>query len=360
MFEIIEYNDNERWDRALSALSESEKDVYYLRGYTEAFRLVGDGTPCLLHFTCEGNEAVCAMMLRDLAEDSNFVDKIVKGTFYDMITPYGYGGFIFKNEPTANNLKELKTQLYDSLEQHNIVSAFFRFHPIMNNADYHNEVMSVVNLGPTVAFDLSGEEVIWNNLIGKCRTKIRKAEKLGVEIHHGKDLALFDRFKEIYDETMSRDNASDYYFFPKEFYNSVHSDLYDKYEMFYAEFEGRIIAMSIMLFEGNCMNYHLSGSLTEYRNIPATNLLLYKAALWGAEHGYKTLHLGGGVGAGEDNLYKFKAAFNRNSDYQFSIGKMIVNDEKYDYLMSLRGFGDNEKKTIGFFPQYRATIEVNE
>ena len=76
-----------------------------------------------------------------------------------------------------------------------------------------------------------------------------------------------------------------------------------------------------MLYGNKQMHYHLSGSLIEYRNLAPSNLLLYKAALWGCEQGFKTFHLGGGVGSGEDGLYKFKAAFNRNSNYQFSIGK---------------------------------------
>ena len=125
--------------------------------------------------------------------------------------------------------------------------------------------------------------------------------------------------------------------------------------MFYATYEGKIIAMSIMLFANKQMHYHLSGSLLEYRHLAPSNLLLYKAALWGYEHGFKTLHLGGGVGSGEDNLYKFKAAFNRKSDYQFSIAKMIFDQEKYDRLVEERAlrdiYFDKESK---FFPLYRS------
>ena len=64
------------------------------------------------------------------------------------------------------------------------------------------------------------------------------------------------------------------------------------YEMFYATLDGKIIAMSIMLFANKQMHYHLSGSMMEYRNLAPSNLLLYKAAVWGSEQGYKTFHLG--------------------------------------------------------------------
>ena len=72
-------------------------------------------------------------------------------------------------------------------------------------------------------------------------------------------------------------------------------------------------------------------------------------------HLYKTFHLGGGVGSGEDNLYKFKAAFNRNSDYQFSIGKEIFDQKKYDELVQERANRDqtfNPQST--YFPLYRS------
>lgn len=125
--------------------------------------------------------------------------------------------------------------------------------------------------------------------------------------------------------------------------------------MFYAVMNGEVIAMSIMLFANKQMHYHLSGSMMEYRHLAPSNLLLYKAALWGCEQGYKTFHLGGGVGSGEDNLYKFKAAFNRKSDYQFSIGKEVFDQQKYDELVAERASRDEGfDRESRFFPLYRA------
>ena len=83
--------------------------------------------------------------------------------------------------------------------------------------------------------------------------------------------------------------------------------------------------------------------------------MLYKAALWGCEKGFKTFHLGGGVGSGEDNLYKFKEGFNRNSDYQFSIGKEIFDQEKYNELVAIRTKEDASfNPESHYFPLYRS------
>ena len=200
--------------------------------------------------------------------------------------------------------------------EENIIDNFVRYHPILTNSIPMKEISDVIDLGKTIAMDISSPDVIWENIHSKNRNMIRKAEKNGIEIHHAADMALFKDFVQIYNATMDKDNADEYYYFGEEFYKSIHEDLNGHYEMFYATYEGKIIAMSIMLFANKQMHYHLSGSVLEYRILAPSNLLLYKAALWGCEQGYKTLHLGGGVGSGEDSLYKFKATFNKNSNYR--------------------------------------------
>ena len=98
------------------------------------------------------------------------------------------------------------------------------------------------------------------------------------------------------------------------------------------------------------MNYHLSGSLREFSSLAPTNLLLYRAALWGCENGYRTLYLGGGVGSSEDSLYKFKKAFNRGEARRFYIGQKVFSPETYQYLVEMRG---SSIENGGFFPRYR-------
>ena len=88
--------------------------------------------------------------------------------------------------------------------------------------------------------------------------------------------------------------------------------------------------------------------------------MLYKAALWGCEKGFKTFHLGGGVGSGEDNLYKFKEGFNRYSDYQFSIGKEIFDQERYNELVAMRAKEDTSfNPESPFFPLYETAHYIH-
>ena len=331
------------WDATVRSFS--EYDVYYLSGYVKAFQLHGDGEPHLLYYEDNDLRAIYVFMKRNTAV----------GGWYDSITPYGYGGVLFEGNASEENLSSFWQAYTAKMREEGIVDNFVRYHPVLANAVPMKQISTVIDLGKTVAFDLSSPDVIWQNIISKNRNMIRKAEKNRIEIRHGKDLELFKDFKRIYNATMEKDHAEEYYFFGDEFYESIHRDLHDNYEMFYAVMDGQIIAMSIMLFANKQMHYHLSGSMIEYRNLAPSNLLLYKAALWGCEQGFKTFHLGGGVGSGEDNLYKFKAAFNRNSDYQFSIGKEIFDQEKYDKLVEQRASLDSSfDKESKFFPLYRS------
>lgn len=357
MIHTFTIDDCKGWDAAVAAYP--NRDVYYLSGYQKAFELIGDGQPILLEWRGDnGVSAICALMLRNIAADSRFAGKLGAAEWFDATTPYGYGGFIFNRNLEGEELEAAGTRLLADLrewgQRNNIVSIVMRMHPVLRNAAEAEAFMDVLHLGRTITLDLASEEVINANIISKNRNMIRKAEKSGVVIKHGKGMDLLDTFKTIYEETMQRDHAADYYYFPRAFYESICTDLADNHEIFYAEHEGRIISMAIMIYAGECLNYHLSGTLTDFRHLAAGNLLLKTAAEWGCRNGLKTFHLGGGVGAGEDSLYKFKAAFNRNSNTEFALGRLILAPERYRQLVELRkatgAFDENSR----FFPLYRS------
>lgn len=343
MMQIFNMNQAKEWDNLVQSFT--NYDVYYLSGYVKAFQIHGDGEPQLFYYDEKGLRGIYVYMKRKTA---------IEGVF-DSITPYGYGGFLLEGDTSEENVKALWAAYVDRMKEENIVNNFVRYHPVLANAVPMKTCSDVIDLGKTVAMDLTSEEVIWKNIHSKNRNMIRKAEKNGIVIKHGQGLELFDDFIKIYNATMDKDNAEAYYYFKPEFYKSIHEDLKDNYEMFWAEYEGKIIATSVMIFANGRLNYHLSGSDLQYRNLAPSNLLLYKAAIWGMEKGMKTFHLGGGVGSGEDNLYKFKIAFNRFSDCQFSIAKHIFDQSKYDELVEERASRDtNFDRENKFFPLYRS------
>lgn len=343
MIKVYSINEQKEWDELVHSFA--NYDVYYLSGYVKAFQIHGDGEPQLFYYNENGLRGIYVYMKRKTAMEG----------VYDSITPYGYGGFLLEGDESEENIKSLWKAYVEKMKSENIVDNFVRYHPVLANAIPMKVCSDVIDLGKTVAMDLTSEEVIWKNIHSKNRNMIRKAEKNGIIIKHGQGLELFDDFIKIYNATMDKDNAEAYYYFKPEFYKSIHEDLKDNYEMFWAEYEGKIIAMSIMIFANGRLNYHLSGSDLQYRNLAPSNLMLYKAAIWGMKKGMKTFHLGGGVGSGEDNLYKFKIAFNRFSDCHFSIAKHIFDQGKYNELVEERASHDTDfDRENKFFPLYRS------
>lgn len=337
--------ESEKWDEVVRSFA--LHDVYYLSGYVKAFQIHGDGQPLLFYYEDADIRGINVVMKRDIAEDLFFRDKISSGMHFDFISPYGYGGWLLEG---SGDCAPLFAAYEAWCADHNIVSEFVRYHPVLNNAEAMRPFYDVVLLGNTISLDLSSQEVIWANLTSKNRNMVRKAQKYGVKIRRGQFPDIYKAFREIYNLTMDSDNAKPYYYFAEEFYDSICNDLPEEAQVFWAEYEGKIIAASIMLAANGQLHYHLSGSLREYQYLAPTNLLLYKAALWGCRNGCRSFHLGGGVGSKEDSLFKFKSSFNRNDRLQFTIGKKVFLTDTYLELTQMK-HSDN---SCGFFPEYRA------
>ena len=334
---------SEQWDAVVRSFN--EYDVYWLSGYVKAFWIHGDGEPLLFFYEDETARGINIVMKRDVAKDERFKGLIDEGIYFDLATPYGYGGWIIEGELTDNLFK----CYIDWMTDNGIISEFVRFHPMIKNHLYCEKFYEVIQLGEVVHIDLSSQENIWNNIISKNRNMIRKAMKNDIKIYNGRFPKIYEEFRTIYNETMDKDNADKYYYFSQEFYTSILEDLSQNSQIFWAEKDKKVIAASIILGANSRLNYHLSGSLREFNSLAPTNLLLYEVALWGNANGYKSFYLGGGVGSGEDNLFKFKRSFYRGKLNRFYIGKKVFIEEKYKELLMMRGFVEST-----FFPQYRA------
>ena len=348
---MIDIESAKEWDTIVQSFQ--DYDVYSLSGYVKAFQVHGDGTPVLFYYEDESIRGFNVVMKRDIADDPHFLGKIDAGKWFDITTPYGYGGWLTEGSNKTSTMDEAYSKL---CRDHNIVCEFVRFHPMWDNAYRMEQMYQVIYLGHTVAMDLSDEDTIWNNIISKNRNMIRKAEKNGVVINRGNSQEEYAAFKKMYDATMSKDEAEDYYFFADSFYDSIRVDLGDHAQVFLAMYEDMPIAGSTMIYANGKLNYHFSGSDVEYRALAPTNLLLYEAAKWGCENGMKSFHLGGGLGSQEDSLFKFKRAFYKGELRQFAIGRKKFLPDIYDELNKIRA----DAPASSFFPEYRRPAQVCE
>lgn len=351
MLAVYTIEQNETWDDIVRTFE--KYDVYWLSGYVKAFQLHGDGEPLLFYYEEEHIRGINVVMKRDIAKNENFVGKLQRDFYFDFSTPYGYGGWLIEKKDNdiieTDETERLFNEYRKWIKENGIVSEFVRFHPLNKNHDICKEFYEIVPLGEVVHMDITCRKGIWENIISKNKNMIRKAIKNDVKIYNGRFPEIYKMFKAIYDETMDKDNADKYYYFNEEFYGSLLEDLPRNAQVFWAEKNGVAISACIMLMANGYMNYHLSGSLKEFIMNAPNNLLLYEAALWGNANGYRTLFLGGGVGSGNDNLFKFKRSFNKGGINRFYIGKRIYDQQKYSELVTLSGILESN-----FFPKYRA------
>ncbi len=346
---ILCSNDEEKWAEIIEQFSEA--DIYSMLEYANAHALHGDGVPVMFYFDNGKVKAINIAMKRDISKERFFTDKIEEGKYFDLISPYGYGGFIIEGDYSDSDLEEIKSEYEEICIENNIVSEFVRFNPLNDSNKDFIEYFNASDVGKIMCIDISEGQDIWANLDSTVRNRIRNAEKYGIEIRRGKSEELIAEFEKIYNQRMDSLNASDYYFFDKKFFEYIFEKLDENIELFYAVYEGKIIAACDIIFYGDRLHYHLSASLDEYRKLPSVNLLIWEVMKWGQENGYKVLNLGGGLGGKQDGLFRFKRGFNRKNALDFYLGKKIFDDEAYEYLLSLRDELDRDSE---FFPLYRS------
>jgi Acetyltransferase (GNAT) domain len=309
------------WDERLAQLGCA--DAYLLRAYLEASCVLDPGEPVLL----EDDGVVMACIVR-----------AINGTDSDVTTPYGYGG------PVGAGSHDRFYEAYEAwCRDRGIVSTFIRYHPLFEN---YGSAPRASYSSPTVGWLLDGD--LLAGIHGKHRNVVRKAQKAGVSVDVTAGPDDLSAFVALYARTMERRYAAGYYFFPPEYWEQL-TGLGGNLVRFDALTEGKVVASALCLRGDRWLHYHLGASTDSARDLGASNLLLYTAALWGQTQSLEEFHLGGGAGAKEDSLFAFKQRFSPEGRREFWVGRLIHDEGAYRRLS-----GGAEVERDGFFPAYRA------
>lgn len=317
-----------RWDDLLRRAG--VRDVYYSRGFVEASALLAGGAPAFLHRPGDAGDVLFPCIVRrDPA---------------DVVTPYGYGGPL--GTGAAPPLAEFAEDYEAWCRAQGIVTSFAVFHPLLRNADSAAASgFRRTALAGTVAWPLAGD--LLAGMDKHHRRAVRRAQAAGLEVTVDPEPAGLTDFVAVYERTMRRSGASPFYLFPGAYWEAllgtvplVRVDVRDG---------ERLLASVLGMGEPPWLHYHLGGTADAGRGAGASHLALYGLARWGQEHGYETLHLGGGVGGREDSLMEFKLRFAPTGRAAVAIGKAVHDEARYEELT-----GSPAIDWDGFFPAYRS------
>lgn len=322
------------------------KDIYFDKNYGKLYEKVENGEACVFECNTQNGVIINQFIKREIPI------KIDDNIYYDIVTPYGYGGpYIDKCINKSKLLKDYKEQFKNYCVNNNIVAEFIRFHPLFNNALDFTDIYHPIYNRHTLGTNLKEyEEPEKKEFSKSCKQNIRKKIEMGMSYRITEAPDNYDSFKKCYYSTMDRNEAEDYYYFDDNYFNLIKK--YYKKNTLLVEviYNNKIIAAGIYFICNNILHVHLSGTLREYLDLSPAYILRYAITKWGKEHGYEMIHHGGGRSSSEeDNLYKFKKQFAKNTKFDFYLGKKIWNQDIYDKLCKKVNISKEEE----FFPAYR-------
>lgn len=178
-------------------------------------------------------------------------------------------------------LKTLFQHLKNVAREENCV--FIRFSPMMEKSSEHEELFlqngfrqaPIHMQHPELAWilDLSlAEETLMANMRKTTRYCIRKAEKDGVEVFSSNLPDDVEKFWEVYQETVDRQNFTPF----SKTYLRTEMEVFGKNNealFFFAKYNGELVATALIVFYNGSAFYHHAASIHKYPKITAPYLL---------------------------------------------------------------------------------------
>ncbi len=292
-------------------------------------------------------------------KDNLFINKTIKRPilkignlditkeYYDLETAYGYGGF-YTNSDDKLFMKRAFKSYEQKCQDENIIAEFIRFHPFNNfPIKYHNFLDFNVLDRNVVVKDLK------QDILLSYTSKVRNAVKRSCEKIIFRESSDIDKFIELYNATMSKNDASEFYFFPKTYYQNLLNN--KNIQLYEIKYENNIVAMGFFMFGEEIAHYHLSANTDISYKINANYGLLHNAFLKAKERGLDYMLLGGGTTSQEDdNLLKFKKKFSKELKPFYISGK-IYDKNIYDKYNEI--WKEQSAEDVRYFLKYRLELK---
>jgi hypothetical protein len=327
-------NDLTKWEELYKQLDDNHKIAFFSPEYYKAYASVEKGQYfCFWGCNDEGEFLFYPYLKRSINELGYSLD----ADYFDVSGAYGYNGPI-GNAVSAKFINEYNVELQKELRDQNVVTEFVRYSPIPENRVYHT-YPDHIHVLDNVFVDLRlGMEKLWSDSYKKrVRHAIRKAASYGLysEIFTGPMISQskIDLAYGIYEETMQRNDADEFYYFGLDFFIKLYDYMKEKLLLIFTYHEQTPISFELVFLDG-CLSYaFLGGTLSQYYQMNPNSYLMNDLFIWLVDNGFTTYSMGGGTSIG-DSLYTYKQSFSKNCDNQFFIGTKVHIPNVYDSILT--------------------------
>jgi lipid II:glycine glycyltransferase (peptidoglycan interpeptide bridge formation enzyme) len=261
---------------------------------------------------------------------AGLVDVATPEGLRDTISLYGRGGVV--GRASADALKSFHQSLAQYMSDHGVFCSFDRFHPVMGNHAFASKACNIFEVGGFVVVDLrQSVEELKRSFKSSVRKDLRKAERNGVTCFTEPNCDHLSDFLDIYYQTMERNSASDFYYFPEAFFAGLPTEMPGQFYFFYAVHEGQIVSCELVLYHGKYSHSFLGGTRRECLPLAANPLLKETIICSMKELGCEFFLLGGGHKA-NDNIFSFKQAYAPDGVLPSLVGGTIWCRDDYEGL----------------------------
>jgi hypothetical protein len=345
--EVLTGADGSRWDEVLDEIG--SYDFCHLWRYNRLAEHFGQGRARLLVFREAERTIAFPLLLRELPGGAARCPGVA---WQDVTSVYGYAGPLAAAIPVDEVRARFAGFVTDFLRQEQVVCAFSRLHPLLDQAPLLSGCGEVAPVGPTLSVDLTAsEEEQWSAYRRNHRQDIKRLLSMGVTCEEA-GLDDLDPFVAMYYDTMDRVGAAPDYYFPREYFARLLTEMPAVAHLYLCRDGGLPVAGGIFTICRGFVQWYLSGSRPGYEGPPPTKLMFDVARHWAMREGAHTLHLGGGVGGRQDSLYHFKRGFTHR-EHTYAMWRYIADREAYLKLCGQACREAGIEPDDSYFPLYR-------
>lgn len=338
---------NPRWTALLEHV---RHDVYHRPEYVETAAEHEGGEP--VAFFSENNTGafLLPLLLRPLPSS---IAESVGDSVRDASSPYGYPGPLCTSADASDHWQAF----VDRARERGLLSVFVRRHPLLPFAGEDLAHIAVplrqVDHGPTVYIDCTTHpSTLWSDTRPDHRSDVRRLQRRGYTATiEGPD--ALGVFKALYLQTMERVGARPFYHFSDRYFEAWRGRLAPFCQIMVVRSEdGDPAAAGLFTDANEWLQFHLSGTDVDHRDLAPTKLMLHEMRRWAHDNGRSVLHLGGGLGGERDSLFDFKAGFSSDRA-TFQTIRIVPDAERYRVACGAAGSTPDSIPGDGFFPAYR-------